>query len=263
MTALKFAKQLATGAAASLCLVSTASLAVAGTAGMDWIAPLDHYCERIAPGLLGEPLNALSNVAFLIGAGIAIQRAHGARRRDPALLVLAFMAASVGVGSILFHTFANRWSLYADMIPIALFIYSFFFIAAKRLLQLSNVSAGLATVALVVLTPILETLFRPLLGASAAYAPGLVVTLGVAAAAAASGKGFHPLLVAAGAAFSIALVFRILDLPACGALPTGTHFLWHIFNAVALTLGLIAIHNAASDPVNFGSTAVPKALVAV
>ena len=32
---------------------------------MDYI---DLYCERLAPGLTGEPLNALSNVAFFIAA---------------------------------------------------------------------------------------------------------------------------------------------------------------------------------------------------
>lgn len=37
---------------------------------MDYI---DIYCERLAPGLLAEPLNALSNISFLIAA-LAIWR---------------------------------------------------------------------------------------------------------------------------------------------------------------------------------------------
>jgi len=35
---------------------------------MDWFAPIDAYCERLGPGLLAEPLNALSNAAFFIAA---------------------------------------------------------------------------------------------------------------------------------------------------------------------------------------------------
>ena len=30
------------------------------------------------------------------------------------------------------------------------------------------------------------------------------------------------------------LTFRTLDQPVCGALPFGTHFLWHVLNAVML-----------------------------
>jgi hypothetical protein len=48
------------------------------------------------------------------------------------------------------------------------------------------------------------------------------------------------MLLAAGGAFSVALVFRIMDEPLCGTLPTGTHFLWHTFNGIALGLALQA-----------------------
>ena len=41
---------------------------IEGQASMDWLAPVDAYCERIAPGLLGEPLNALSNISFFLAA---------------------------------------------------------------------------------------------------------------------------------------------------------------------------------------------------
>ncbi|GAA1200181.1 hypothetical protein [Prauserella alba] len=39
----------------------------------DWTAYVDGYCERLAPGLFGEPLNTISNVGFLLAA-IAVQR---------------------------------------------------------------------------------------------------------------------------------------------------------------------------------------------
>ena len=54
-------------------------------------------------------------------------------------------------------------------------------------------------------------------------------------------RGPDPLLlVTAGFAFSMALVFRMLDQPLCGTFPSGTHFLWHVLNGVAIGLALRA-----------------------
>ena len=47
---------------------------------------IDLYCERVGPGTWDEPLNAVTNLAFL-AAGlllvIALRRAEPAVRRDP------------------------------------------------------------------------------------------------------------------------------------------------------------------------------------
>ena len=40
---------------------------------MAWSDPVDVYCERLGPGLWGEPQNALSNMAFA-AAAIALLR---------------------------------------------------------------------------------------------------------------------------------------------------------------------------------------------
>ena len=211
------------------------------TSAMDWLAPLDHYCERVAVGLWNEPLNATSNLAFLIAAGVVLARQHRAGWADKGVAVLAVLGGIVGVGSILFHTFANQWSLLADMIPIAVFIYAFFFVTLRRFLALSALVAGLATVGLYLVSPGLEALLRPVLGASAAYAPGLVATFGIALVVPSLGRGAPPLLLlAAGLAFAVALVFRMLDQPLCGAWPAGTHFLWHTFNGLSVGLALLA-----------------------
>src|SRR3546814_1433915 len=71
----------------------------------------------------------------------------------------------------------------------------------------------------------------------------LVSTYGVALLAMLAVGGFlhfgrrHPagprILVAAGV-FTLSLAFRMADLPLCAALPSGTHFLWHVLNAVVL-----------------------------
>ena len=44
---------------------------------MDWTAQIDGYCERLGPGFWAEPLNALTNLAFLIAALVMWRRTRG------------------------------------------------------------------------------------------------------------------------------------------------------------------------------------------
>ena len=237
---------LAGGPAALLWTLATPAMAT-GSMMMegDWFAPLDHYCERVGTGFWAEPLNAFSNGAFLLAAGVIAERQRRSGWSYPALTVLAAMAASVGIGSLLFHTLANGWTLLADVIPIAVFILAFFFVAMRRFFGLGAFAAGLATIALLLLTPALKTIFEPVLGASATYAPGLVATFGVALAVPLFGRGPAPrMLIASALVFAIALVFRVLDQPLCDTIPFGTHFLWHTFNGLAVLLALLAAERA-------------------
>ncbi|MCK3775252.1 ceramidase [Ensifer sesbaniae] len=227
--------------AALTSFASTAFAMGSAHAAGDWWTPLDHYCERVGVGFWAEPFNALTNGAFIVTAAAILMRQRRVAWSDKQLCMLAVLTASVGVGSFLFHTLANRWSLIADIVPIAVVVYSFFFVALTRFLRLSASVAGLSTVALLVLSPTLQSLMKPLLGSSASYTPGLIATFGVAVAVPVLGRGPMPrLLVAAGIAFATALVFRMLDAPLCGSWPTGTHFIWHLLNALALGLALFA-----------------------
>jgi hypothetical protein len=68
-----------------------------------------------------------------------------------------------------------------------------------------------------------------------------VATFGVALAVPLARRGAPPLLLlTAGVAFAVALVFRMLDQPLCGTWPAGTHFLWHTFNGLSVGLALLA-----------------------
>ncbi|MEQ8356617.1 MAG: hypothetical protein RH942_13830 [Kiloniellaceae bacterium] len=196
---------------------------------------IDLYCERVGPGLWNEPLNAVTNLAF-IAAGlllvIALRRADPALRRDPAIVALVALLFVIGLGSGLFHTFATFWAMLADVVPIAVFILLYMYLALRRLIALPLWGCLLGVAVVLVLVVALPVLF----GFS-------VSTYGVALAAMLGVGGFlhfgrrhpagAPILVAAGV-FAVALALRTADLPLCAALPTGTHFLWHLFNAVVL-----------------------------
>ena len=89
---------------------------------MDWSQPIDLYCERTDAAFWSEPVNAVSNVAFLIAAALPLARWRRGDRGDwPALALIAVVTA-VAIGSFVFHTVATRGAVLADVIPIAVFI---------------------------------------------------------------------------------------------------------------------------------------------
>ena len=111
-------------------------------------ATVDAYCERLGPEFWAEPLNAVSNAAFLIAAGVAwILARRSGRDGDWAVRALVINLFAIGIGSFLFHTFAQRWSGAADVLPIMLFILLYLYLAVVRYIGLP-VWAGLLKAAM-------------------------------------------------------------------------------------------------------------------
>jgi hypothetical protein len=216
-----------------------------------WFTPVDSYCERIGAGFWAEPLNALTNGAFIAAAAYAflLWRQKGAR--DWASLWLIAVATIVGVGSFLFHTFANRWSLLADVLPIAVFIYSYFLLAMRRYLGLRLLAAIAATAVFAVFNLSFSRLWLGLfpgvtLNGSIGYIPAALalLTVGLACRVMDVTKAGRALLWAA-SLFSLSLFFRSIDHSVCSTWVAGTHFLWHVLNA--LVFGLL-MHAAIAHP---------------
>ena len=93
---------------------------------------MDAYCERTGPGLLAEPLNALTNASFLIAAWGAWLLATRTGHVSVGIRVLVLLAASVGIGSALWHTIPNGWTLTLDIIPILIFLVWFFWLYLRE-----------------------------------------------------------------------------------------------------------------------------------
>lgn len=207
---------------------------------MEWTAPIDAYCERLAPGLFAEPLNALSNLAFFAAAayGLIVARRD---RSDQAVWLLACLVGVIGLGSLLFHTFANRWSILADVVPITIFIYAYFAFALRRFLCLSWPITVLLLGSLFVANFALEALTPPqLLNGSIGYLPALLAAIAIAMVLRSRNHPAHIHLTAAAIIFAISIAFRTSDRVACPAIPIGTHFVWHVLNALMLGLYLEA-----------------------
>jgi hypothetical protein len=219
---------------------------------MDWGQQVFSYCERgLDPAFWAEPFNAISNVAFLVAAAIALgvflQQPQG--RRGSIELGLIGLVAVIGIGSFLFHTFATRWAMLADVIPITLFMIVFLGYALHRFVGLGWIGslAGLALfIGALFLAESWKCGGRPCLNGSLGYLPALAV-MGLIGGW--LGWRRHPaagLLLAGAALFAVSLTFRTLDRSICpmtvvaGARSLGTHFVWHLCNAALLLLLLLA-----------------------
>ncbi|GKY88368.1 ceramidase domain-containing protein [Sinisalibacter aestuarii] len=199
-----------------------------------WTTAVDGYCERLDPGFWAEPVNAATNAAFLIAAAIMAWRLRGAHL--PLANILTAILALIGIGSFLFHTFAERWAGLADTLPILLFILAYIYAATRDYLGARPFWAAAAVLGFFPYAAATVPLFAlvPGLGSSAGYAPVPVLIAAYAVIlrhrAPATARG---LAIGAGL-LVLSLTFRTLDEPLCAALPLGTHFLWHILNAVML-----------------------------
>lgn len=199
---------------------------------MDWTAQVDAYCERLGPGLWAEPVNALTNLAFVIAAVWLWPRTAG-RGLARALVVILF---AIGIGSGLFHTTATRWAGVADVIPIALFILIYIYAINRDVWRWPVWLAALGTAAFIpyaaVVTPLVAMV--PFLAISGFYWTVPLLILGYALAlrrrAPLTARG----LATGAAILAVSLTFRSLDAGLCAAIPLGTHFMWHVLNAVML-----------------------------
>lgn len=208
------------------------------------------YCERGRdPSFWAEPLNALTNGAFLIAgfAALALYAAQPPERRSAYGLAAALLVIVIGIGSFLFHTLAVRWAALADTIPIAIFMLFAVYTLGRRLAGAPIWAAWLGVAGFIGLMFIAFRVSAFLgVGAGAGYAPAGLMLLGGGAALLAFARApiareAGGLLLAAGAIFAASLTMRSLDLPFCARTslwgsPIGTHFLWHILNGVVLYL---------------------------
>lgn len=239
-------------------------------------------CERIGPGFWDEPLNAITNGAFLVAALVAFLQWRRRPTPDWPVLALIVNVAAIGVGSFLFHTYATRWALTLDVVPIQVFIAGCLLLAMRRFLGLPWLLLPVAGLAMWGAALVWRDGIPPWWGwrwrsyGTALMLLGLV-TLVVAA------RGFLPAwgpgqtgaaarrtalrLAGVGAVFTLSLVLATNDRAWCEAFTVaghrfGTHPFWHLLNALTCFLLLRAM--LAAGPARTGvrpdpSLAVPAA----
>ncbi len=214
---------------------------------------VDHYCERTGSGLDAEPVNALTNAAFLIAAWGAWRffSRHPPRRGRRLVLALIATTVLVGLGSFLFHTVATRWAEWGDVLPIMLFMLLYLWLILTLFfdwpawLKLAGLAVYFAA------TFYAEAAIPgDVLWGGALYLPTLFLMVVIGTVLywrRLRGAGAFLLAIAV---FLLSFTARTLDAKVCSAFPIGTHFLWHLLNAVLLYILIRSaiVHSALLAP---------------
>jgi hypothetical protein len=199
---------------------------------MDWTRAIDAYCERTDAGFWSEPVNAVTNAAFVLVALLMWARSAGRTSGR----ILSVVLGLIGLGSFLFHTFATGWAALLDTTPILAFVLIYIFLANRDYWAWPSWMAVLGALAFVpyaiLLTPAFNAL--PFFHISSFYWP-LPLLIGTYAFLLRhiETKTARGLAIGAGL-LCLSLTARSLDMEFCAAIPLGTHFLWHILNAIML-----------------------------
>jgi len=200
------------------------------------------YCERLGPGLLAEPLNALSNLAFFYVALRLWQSSRLLARGDaahaglaPMQAVLALLLACVGAGSLAFHTLATVWAGLLDVVFIGVFNVAYLIVFLRWVGRWKWRAAGAGGLAFVVVNQLAgQWLPTGLLNGSLLYLPAALVLVGLTGWALRAAPAAGRQMAAAAGVFGLSLLLRTLDRPLCGEWPWGLHFAWHLLNAWVL-----------------------------
>jgi len=216
---------------------------------MGWTTPIDIYCERTAVGLWNEPFNELSNIAFLLAAWWGYRTARDMGRLTFMNWVAIVLAGAIGIGSLLFHTFANAWSELADVIPIWTFV---FWMILSIIVTMSDSNVWRALFGAVKVLAIVGLVFWFVSGAlldtpgaatagsrlnsSEQHAPALLALIIFSLITGLRKHPASPWVATATGVFAISLALRTVDLALCSTFPVGTHFAWHLLNALMIGL---------------------------
>ena len=200
---------------------------------MDLSKPIDIYCERLDIGIWAEPINAVTNVAFILAAIIMWLRCKNLVEGR----ILSFILFSIGCGSFLFHTFAQTWAAILDVTAILIFILTYIFFANCRFLAWSKM---VSLIGVILFFPY-QLLFASILsniqffGSSVQYIPVAILIFIYSGLLRKSEPNLSRGLFIGAAILCLSIISRTVDEPLCSILSVGTHFVWHILNAIMLS----------------------------
>ena len=200
---------------------------------MDLTKPIDIYCERLDIVIWAEPINAVTNVAFILASIFMWLRCKNLVEGR----VLSFLLFSIGCGSFLFHTFAQTWAAILDVTAILIFILTYIFVANRRFLAQSKMFSLIGVILFFPYHLLLASILSNIqfLGSSVQYIPVAILIFIYSGLLRKSEPNLSNGLFIGASILCLSIVSRTIDEPLCSILSVGTHFVWHILNAIMLS----------------------------
>jgi hypothetical protein len=200
---------------------------------MDLFKPIDIYCERLDIGIWAEPINAVTNVAFILAAIFMWLRCKNLVEGK----ILSFLLFSIGCGSFLFHTFAQTWAALLDVMAIFIFILTYIFVANRRFLVWSKMVSLIGVILFFPYQLLLVSILSNIqfFGSSVQYIPVAILIFIYSGLLRKSEPNLSRGLFIGAAILCLSIISRTVDEPLCSILSVGTHFIWHILNAIMLS----------------------------
>jgi hypothetical protein len=197
-----------------------------------WFNSVDIYCERLDASFWAEPINAISNLSFIV-AGLFLWRL-----RSPRSALMTILMILISLGSFSFHTYANRLTGLLDVLAIALYLVAFSYLIPKQWSRnslLIQVGSLLLLIVSIVLAHLLMSHLKPALPwlPPGIYLGAWLALLIYALVTQHSNKPAARFLWLAVIVFPFSLLSRQLDMLLCDSLGP-THWLWHLLNSLTL-----------------------------
>lgn len=198
---------------------------------------LDFYCERVSSDFWAEPLNAISNVSFLVAAVILFLYLQKNKIKNYSVWFSAVLIFLIGIGSFLFHTFADELTYYFDVVPIFIFQVFILHEILNRVFQYKlNVRLIQMSVFILATLILSSKKYLNILNGSLGYIPSIVFLIFLSVISWQRKLAIRNYFLGVTMMFLISLCFRSFDMQLCSLNPYGLHMIWHILNSIVLYL---------------------------
>lgn len=196
---------------------------------------------------MAEPLNLITNIAFIIGAILVFRMLKFYKQltlKNLDIIILNALLFIIGLGSAAFHSIPNGLTVKLDVIPIEAFIFIYLAVFYIRVIQVPKIMALLILVAFIGVTIFFGKTFNPgTLNGTIMYVPTyLMIIIMILLMVFVKQNPLYLHLINTTVIWTFSLAFRTMDMQICSySHQIGTHFLWHLLNAIVLYRMLVLV----------------------
>ena len=192
--------------------------------------PQTVYCERTSNSFFAEPINLVTNLAFLISAIFTYKLIKIKNIKDPIYSLFPWLIFLIGLGSTSWHLYRSSLTLLFDAIPIYIFLGLVILLLLKKLVKNTSLRFGILGL-FIVLQIFLTVNFPHLLNSSIRHIVNATLLLFLICWAYKKFGKIAMELFLVFLVYAMGIFFRTIDIPICPSFVIGTHFLWHLFVA--------------------------------